>query len=157
MKVKIVSMRPEHLDAVLTIENASFPLPWRREAFLFEILLNETADYVVALHRGQAIGYGGMWLVLDEAHLTNLAVHPDFRGRGVGRQILQELVRRAALRGAKRMTLEVRRSNLVAQKLYKEMGFVEKGVRKRYYQDNNEDAIIMWLEDIQAKAKAKER
>ncbi|MGQ9511835.1 ribosomal protein S18-alanine N-acetyltransferase [Thermodesulfitimonas sp.] len=152
MRVKVVPMEPEHLDAVMAIEKVSFPIPWRREAFLFEILLNETADYVVALHRGQVVGYGGMWLVLDEAHITNIAVHPDFRGRGIGRRILQELIKRAALRGATKMTLEVRPSNLIARKLYQEMGFEEKGVRKRYYQDNQEDAIIMWLENIRARA-----
>jgi ribosomal-protein-alanine N-acetyltransferase len=145
-------MEPEHLDAVMAIENVSFPIPWRREAFLFEILLNETADYVVALYRDQVVGYGGMWLVLDEAHITNIAVHPDCRGRGIGRRILQELIKRAALRGATKMTLEVRPSNLIARKLYRDLGFEEKGVRKRYYQDNHEDAIIMWLEDIRARA-----
>ncbi|WP_334109960.1 ribosomal protein S18-alanine N-acetyltransferase [Thermodesulfitimonas autotrophica] len=152
MRVKVVPMEPEHLDAVMAIENVSFPIPWRREAFLFEILLNETADYVVALYRDQVVGYGGMWLVLDEAHITNIAVHPDCRGRGIGRRILQELIKRAALRGATKMTLEVRPSNLIARKLYRDLGFEEKGVRKRYYQDNHEDAIIMWLEDIRARA-----
>lgn len=152
MKVKVAPMQPEHLDAVLAIESISFPAPWEREAFLFEILFNETADYVVALYRDQVVGYGGIWLVLDEAHITNIAVHPAFRGRGVGRQILQELIRRAARRGATKMTLEVRSSNLIAQKLYRDLGFVVKGVRKRYYQDNNEDAIIMWLENIHAQA-----
>lgn len=152
MRIKVVPMEPEHLDAVMAIENVSFPIPWRREAFLFEILLNETADYVVALYRDQVVGYGGMWLVLDEAHITNIAVHPDCRGRGIGRRILQELIKRAALRGATKMTLEVRPSNLIARKLYRDLGFEEKGVRKRYYQDNHEDAIIMWLEDIRARA-----
>ncbi|RPF49803.1 [SSU ribosomal protein S18P]-alanine acetyltransferase [Thermodesulfitimonas autotrophica] len=152
MRIKVVPMEPEHLDAVMAIENVSFPIPWKREAFLFEILLNETADYVVALYRDQVVGYGGMWLVLDEAHITNIAVHPDCRGRGIGRRILQELIKRAALRGATKMTLEVRPSNLIARKLYRDLGFEEKGVRKRYYQDNHEDAIIMWLEDLRARA-----
>ncbi|MEW6447133.1 MAG: ribosomal protein S18-alanine N-acetyltransferase [Bacillota bacterium] len=152
MKVKIDSMGQEHLDQVVAIENVSFPVPWKRDTFLFEILLNELADYIVALKNGQVVGYGGMWLILDEAHVTNIAVHPVFRGRGVGKRILQELIRRAAGRGVKHMTLEVRPSNHVACRLYKEFGFVEKGVRRRYYQDNNEDAIIMWLENIQAKA-----
>lgn len=152
MRIKVVPMEPEHLDAVMAIENVSFLTPWKREAFLFEILLNETADYVVALHRGQVVGYGGMWLVLDEAHITNIAVHPAFRGRGIGRRILRELIKRAALRGATKMTLEVRPSNLIARKLYQDLGFKEKGVRKRYYQDNHEDAIIMWLEDLRTRA-----
>lgn len=153
MKVKITSMKPKHLDQVAAIENLSFAIPWKRDTFLFEVLLNELADYVVALKNGRVVGYGGMWLILDEAHVTNIAVHPVFRGRGIGKQILQELINRAAGRGVRKMTLEVRPSNHIAWKLYKESGFVEKGVRKRYYQDNNEDAIVMWLENIQAKAK----
>lgn len=153
MKVKIDSMGQEHLDQVVAIENVSFPIPWKRDTFLFEILLNELADYIVALKDDQVVGYGGMWLILDEAHITNIAVHPVFRGRGIGKQILNGLIRRAAGRGVKQMTLEVRPSNLVACRLYREFGFVKKGVRKRYYQDNNEDAIVMWLENIQAKAK----
>lgn len=153
MKVKINSMGQEHLDQVVEIENVSFPLPWKRDTFLFEILLNELADYIVALQNDQVIGYGGMWLILDEAHITNIAVDPVFRGRGVGKQILNELINRAAGRGVKQMTLEVRPSNHIACRLYRKFGFVEKGVRRRYYQDNNEDAIIMWLENMHAKAK----
>ncbi|MEW6192265.1 MAG: ribosomal protein S18-alanine N-acetyltransferase [Bacillota bacterium] len=149
LKVEITAMEPEHLDEVLAIEAVSFPLPWDRQTFLFEILLNELADYVVALSNGRVVGYGGMWLVVDEAHLTNIAVHPDFRGRGIGRRILRALIRRAAGRGLRKMTLEVRPSNRTARKIYREFGFKEKGVRKQYYRDNNEDAIIMWLEDLQ--------
>ncbi|RJX22629.1 MAG: ribosomal-protein-alanine N-acetyltransferase [Ammonifex sp.] len=149
MNVKITPMRPEHVDAILSIERVSFPLPWNRETFLFEILLNELGLYVVALLGEFAVGYGGMWLVADEGHITNIAVHPSFRRQGIGRQILQDLVRRAVENGLNRMTLEVRPSNIAARKLYQKFGFVEKGLRKRYYQDNNEDAIIMWLEHLQ--------
>jgi len=152
VKVKIYSMGQEHLDQVTAIENLSFPIPWKRDTFLFEVLLNELADYVVAIKNGRVVGYGGMWLIVDEAHLTNIAVHPVFRGRGIGKQILQALIKRAAGRGVRKMTLEVRPSNHIAWRLYKEFGFVEKGVRRRYYQDNNEDAIVMWLENIQAEA-----
>ncbi len=155
MKVNITSMRPEHVDAILSIERVSFPLPWSRETFLFEILLNELGVYVVALSDELAVGYGGMWLVADEGHITNIAVNPAFRRRGIGQQILQELIRRAVQNGINRMTLEVRPSNIAARKLYHKFGFVEKGLRKRYYQDNNEDAIIMWLEHLQGWPPAK--
>ncbi|MEW6172671.1 MAG: ribosomal protein S18-alanine N-acetyltransferase [Bacillota bacterium] len=141
-------MEPEHIDEILEIEKVSFPQPWSRETFLFEMVLNQLADYVVALHNDSLVGYGGMWLVLDEAHVTNIAVHPRYRNKGIGGQILRELIRLAAMRGLKKMTLEVRPSNSPARKLYEGFGFVQKGVRKRYYQDNNEDAIIMWLDNL---------
>ncbi|MEW6182202.1 MAG: ribosomal protein S18-alanine N-acetyltransferase [Bacillota bacterium] len=146
--VEIVRMEPEHIDQILHIEKVSFPQPWSRETFLFEVVLNQLADYVVALHDNFLVGYGGMWLVLDEAHVTNIAVHPLHRNKGIGRRILQELIRRASGRGLKQMTLEVRPSNSPARKLYEELGFVQRGVRKHYYQDNNEDAIIMWLDNL---------
>ncbi|ACX51321.1 ribosomal-protein-alanine acetyltransferase [Ammonifex degensii KC4] len=149
MTLQVVTMTPEHLDEVLEIERLSFPLPWDRDTFLFEILINKLAEYVVALWNGKVVGYGGMWIVADEGHITNIAVHPDYRLRGVGREILKELIRRAREKGLSRMTLEVRPSNAVARHLYRSLGFVEKGIRKRYYRDNDEDAIIMWLEDLQ--------
>ncbi|MEW5762805.1 MAG: ribosomal protein S18-alanine N-acetyltransferase [Bacillota bacterium] len=141
-------MGPEHIDQVLEIEASSFPTPWPRQTFEFEVLYNELAEYVVAVEGGRVVAYGGMWLVLDEAHVTNVAVHPAYRGRHIGRALMLELIRRARARGATRMTLEVRPSNTVARNLYKSLGFVEKGVRKKYYQDNKEDAIIMWLQNL---------
>lgn len=148
MQVRFESMRLEHIDQVVEIEKKSFPTPWPRQTFEFEILYNELAEYVVAVDGGRVVGYGGMWMVLDEAHVTNVAVHPLFRGRHIGRALMLELIRRAVARGARRMTLEVRPSNTVARNLYRSLGFVEKGIRKRYYQDNKEDAIIMWLEQL---------
>ncbi|MGO0123506.1 ribosomal protein S18-alanine N-acetyltransferase [Desulfothermobacter acidiphilus] len=147
--IRVIDMQPEHVNEVLEIERSSFPLPWDRDTFLFEILINKLAEYVVAVQDEKIVGYGGMWIVADEGHVTNIAVHPDHRLRGVGRAILAELIRRARSKGLTRMILEVRPSNAVARHLYRSLGFVEKGVRKRYYQDNDEDAIIMSLENLQ--------
>jgi ribosomal-protein-alanine N-acetyltransferase len=94
---------------------------------------------------GQVAGYCGFWLILDEAHITNIAVHPEFRGKGYGKRLLQYVMERARRLGALKMTLEVRVSNHVAQSLYEKMGFVRSGVRKGYYTDNKEDALIMWV------------
>jgi len=148
MQVRFESMRLEHIDQVVEIEKKSFPTPWPRQTFEFEVLYNELAEYAVAVDNGRVVAYGGMWLVLDEAHVTNVAVHPAYRGRHIGRALMLELIRRAKARGATRMTLEVRPSNTVARSLYKSLGFVEKGIRKKYYQDNKEDAIVMWLEQF---------
>ncbi|MFZ5648247.1 MAG: ribosomal protein S18-alanine N-acetyltransferase [Bacillota bacterium] len=139
-------MLPEHLDQVLNIETRSFPTPWSLRAFQFEVTENDFAVYIVAQIEGKVVGYAGMWIVLDEAHITNVAVHPEYRGTGYGRALMVELVGRAAVMGAVKITLEVRVSNIAARNLYRSMGFVERGIRKKYYSDNNEDAIIMWLD-----------
>lgn len=138
-------MLPEHLDQVLAIERRSFPIPWSHHAFMFEVTENDFAFYIVAMIKQRVVGYAGMWIVLDEAHITNVAVHPDLRGCGIGRALMMELLNRAAVLGAVKLTLEVRASNQTARNLYKSLGFVDKGVRKGYYSDNNEDAVIMWL------------
>lgn len=146
MDYQLVEMNMDHLPGVLEIERISFPTPWSQQAFTYEITQNNFASYLVALHQGQVAGYAGMWLVLDEAHITNVAVHPGHRGRKLGEILMIEMMRQAVLRGAARMTLEVRPSNAAARQLYKRLGFQEKGLRKKYYTDTNEDAIIMWLD-----------
>jgi ribosomal-protein-alanine N-acetyltransferase len=145
--IQIEPMRVRDLDAVLAIERASFPTPWSRYAYLSELLENDRAYYVVAkTHDRRVAGYIGMWLVIDEGHITTIAVHPLHRGRGVGRQLLEAAEAIARERGALRITLEVRVSNAVAHSLYQKMGYVDAGIRPGYYRDNNEDAIIMWKE-----------
>lgn len=146
MAVTFEEMRLEHLDQVLEIEKASFPTPWSRDAFKGEILQNDFARYIVAVSDNAVIGYGGMWIILDEAHITNVAVRPDLRGRSIGKVLMMEIIRQAVMKGANSMTLEVRPSNKPARKLYHSLGFKERGLRKRYYSDTNEDAIIMWKE-----------
>lgn len=132
------------IEQVLEVERISFPNPWAKNAFEAELHDNLFAHYFVAVQGETVVGYAGMWMVLDEAHVTNIAVHPAFRGLNYGKRLTQELIIQAFKLGANRITLEVRVSNLVARNLYKGLGFREVGVRKGYYSDNNEDAIIMW-------------
>ena len=144
--VTIEPMRLRDLPDILKIERLSFPTPWSRNAFLSELLENDRAYYLVAKIGDRAIGYVGVWLVVGEGHITNVAVHPDFRGLGVGRRLMLSIEQLAKERRTKRMTLEVRRSNLIAQRLYHQLGYVGAGYRRGYYRDNNEDALIMWKE-----------
>ncbi|AKX94999.1 ribosomal protein S18-alanine N-acetyltransferase [Neomoorella thermoacetica] len=144
MTVQILPMINEYLNGVLAIERVSFPTPWTRHSFQNEIYNNDFAYYYVALDGQKVIGYAGMWIILDEAHITNVAVHPDYRGRRLGEVLLRVLMQEAVYLGADRMTLEVRVSNHSAQRLYERLGFVRAGVRRGYYNDNREDAIIMW-------------
>jgi len=148
VNVTFQKMCLEHLDEVLKIEELSFPSPWSRSSFIYEITQNQFACYIVAVAEEKVAGYGGMWLILDEAHITNVAVHTDYRMNGIGGALMVELIRRAILRGASRMTLEVRPSNTAARRLYASLGFKDIGLRKRYYTDTNEDAIIMWKDNL---------
>ncbi len=136
------------LDAVMAIEAHSFPTPWSRNAFQTEILENTFATYLVLDFHGRVVSYGGMWIILDEAHVTNVAVHPDYRGHHLGERMMEGMVERARTMGVQRMTLEVRRGNIVAQNLYHKMGFVQLGVRRGYYTDTHEDAFIMWKDPL---------
>jgi len=138
-------MTLEDVDAVFELERLAFPTPWPRDAFVNELTINQNAKYVVALSDGQVAAYCGMWIVLDEAHITNIAVHPSFRGRKIGERLMRQMMGLAYLLGARSMTLEVRPSNTAARNMYAKLGFAEHGRRKQYYSDNNEDAIIMWV------------
>lgn len=140
-------MKPEDAAAVEGIERASFAVPWSRRAF-WEEAANERTLYLVARMDGEIVGYAGAWIILDEAQITNVAVAPEKRGQGIGRRLMDEMMARAKARGASRMTLEVRPSNAVALTLYKSCGFLDYGRRPRYYQDNGEDAVIMWKMEL---------
>jgi len=131
---------------VVEIEKLSFPTPWSAYAFTCEVLDNNFAYYfVLTLEDSEAvIGYGGMWIILDEAHITNIAVAPPYRGKRLGEYLLKNMMLTALAKGADRITLEVRVSNTSAQKLYNRLGFEAAGLRKGYYVDTKEDAIIMW-------------
>lgn len=143
MDTKIEAMDIDDIDSVLKISELSFPHPWSRRSFEQE-LENNFATYLVAKLDNQVIGYGGMWIIIDEGHITNIAVHPDYRNLGVGDKILYEMISKCNEKKVVAMTLEVRVSNSVAQKLYSKYGFVEEGIRKNYYEDNGEDALLMW-------------
>ncbi|MCH3966001.1 MAG: ribosomal protein S18-alanine N-acetyltransferase [Clostridium sp.] len=146
--IEIVPLKLEHMDRVETIERLSFSIPWSRESMVQEIENNKFARYIAAIKFGTIIGYGGMWVVLDEAHITNIAVHPEYRGIGAASAIMEGLMELCRLENIAAITLEVRKSNIVAQSLYKKYGFVEEGLRKAYYVDNKEDAIIMWNHNV---------
>jgi len=148
MQLVFRRMSLEHLNQVLEIEEASYSAPWSYYAFAYELMQNNMAHYIVAMDGQKIVGYSGMWLILDEAHITNVAVHPAHRQKGIGKLLMQEMIRMAVRKGATGMTLEVRPSNIAARRLYEQLGFVERGRRKGYYTDNNEDAIIMWKNNL---------
>jgi len=135
----------EDIPGILEIEKRCFTTPWTAHAFRLE-LKNHLAVYRVAELDGRVAGYGGMWLIMDEAHITNVAIHPNHRRQRLGLQIMNELIRCAGERGMRRMTLEVRTGNEVARHLYARLGFLLGGIRPGYYQDTGEDALIMWKE-----------
>lgn len=148
--VMIRRMTLADAPAVHAVENACFPKPWTLEDFEKEMTQNVCARYLVAEMAGKIIGFAGAWIVLDEAHVTNIAVLRDYRGLGVGKRLTAALMQYAANLGVVYATLEVRKSNTVAQNLYKGLGFVFVGVRKRYYEDSGEDALIFCLERLPA-------
>ncbi len=132
------------IDRLVPIELASFSVPWSRN-MLEDELYNDKAYYLVAEHQGRVAGYAGMWQIFEEGHITNIAVDPAFRRLGIGSLLLDDLIAYAKAQGIQALTLEVRVSNAPAISLYESKGFIAEGRRKRYYSDNNEDALIMWL------------
>lgn len=134
------------IQAIVAIEHECFTQPWTESAFYNELMHNHFAHYVVMLWGEYIIGYGGMWTIMDEAHITNIGIREAYRGRKLGDRLMRELLTMAADRGMKRITLEVRVSNTVAQQLYEKYGFHVEGVRRGYYSDNGEDALIMWAD-----------
>ena len=140
---------PADLETILEIELASFVNPWTREMYLAE-LENHGVSFcsIVRDSSQQVVGYCSFWRVLDELHINNLAVAPSQRGRGAGTALLHEVLREGARLGARRATLEVRRSNEAARRLYERLGFSVAGVRQAYYTHPVEDALILWREDV---------
>ncbi|MBQ2991757.1 MAG: ribosomal protein S18-alanine N-acetyltransferase [Clostridia bacterium] len=140
-------IREEDVRGVHEIETLCFAMPWSEESILHDVKENPVARWLVMDDgEGRVLAYGGMWFVLDEAHICNIAVHPDFRRLGYGRRIMDALIDLARENSMSLMELEVRRSNLTAQNLYHACGFIDVGYRKRYYEDNKEDALLMFRE-----------
>lgn len=137
-------MTIDDIENVLKVENDCFSTPWSRDSFVRELVENKIALYLVAKIENIAVGYIGVWKILNEGHITNVAVHSDYRGKGIATRLISELLSLCEEDGIDAFTLEVRRSNIVAQNLYKKFQFAECGFRKGYYQDTKEDAIIMW-------------
>jgi ribosomal-protein-alanine N-acetyltransferase len=143
--IRFEPMRRRHLPAVLRIEHRAHPKPWTLGVFTSELAQGSSRYYVLARVGGKVAGYGGLMFVADEAHVTNLAVSPLRRRQGIGARVLAHLAREGTRRGCQAMTLEVRMGNLAAQELYRKFGFVTAGVRRNYYPETREDALIMWL------------
>ncbi|GAB4346891.1 MAG: ribosomal protein S18-alanine N-acetyltransferase [Candidatus Abyssubacteria bacterium] len=136
-----------HLPEVLEIERLSFKTPWSRFAFMHEIEFERSVFKVLKL-KGKVVGYGGFWHILDEIHISNIAIHPDYRQQGLGKKLLAHLLHEAAAKGAEKASLEVRRSNIAARHMYERFGFRVAAVRKNYYVPEGEDALIMWNDNI---------
>ncbi|HEX8940506.1 MAG TPA: ribosomal protein S18-alanine N-acetyltransferase [Candidatus Limnocylindrales bacterium] len=148
LKLTVEPMRLDDLPRVQAIEKASFSAPWPPHAYRSELQSNRLAHYIVARVGETIVGFGGMWLMVDEAHITTFAVDPAWRRQGVGARMLVALLDAAIERRAREATLEVRLSNLGARRLYEQYGFRPVGLRPRYYSDNNEDALIMTTEAL---------
>ena len=144
MDILIRKMEIEDLDRIMEIEKECFTTPWSRESFVMEITKNELARYIVAEIDGLVVGYGGIWVIVGEGHITNIAVTSSYRKKGAGKKIVEGLIDISRDMELVSMTLEVRKSNIAAQNLYKQYGFLSCGIRPNYYPDDNEDAIIMW-------------
>jgi ribosomal-protein-alanine N-acetyltransferase len=140
---RIEAMRVEDIPAVQEIERASFTTPWPPQAYRSELETNRLAAYVVARVGDVLVGFAGIWLMVDEAHITTFAVHPGWRRRRIGERMLLAVLDQALARGAREATLEVRLSNLAARRLYEKYGFRPVGLRPRYYSDDGEDALVM--------------
>ncbi len=139
----IRNMQKEDIDAIHKVEEDCFEHPWSKDSIRKE-LKNDLARYLVAELDNKVVGYIGIWFVVDEGHITNVAVHSDYRGLKIGDSLVKEMTKECKDNNLVAMTLEVRASNIVAQNLYKKYGFKMGGIRKEYYSDNKEDAIIMW-------------
>lgn len=149
-EIEIARMRRRHLRRVLSIESRVYPRPWSTSLFLSELSQRTTRSYVVAKHQGEVIGYSGMMFTGREAHVTNIAVDPDFHERKVGTRLLLHLVTEAVARGAEVLSLEVRVSNEAAQSMYEKFGFSAVSVRKGYYIETDEDALVMAVDDARS-------
>jgi [ribosomal protein S18]-alanine N-acetyltransferase len=147
-------MRRRHLRSVLKIEAQVYPRPWSLPLFMSELNLRNSRAYYVARVGGNVVGYAGLMLIGEDAHVTTIAVDPAWHRHKIGSRLLLNLAREAAARGAAQLTLEVRVSNSGAQAMYRKFGFRPAGVRKNYYVETNEDALVMWADDIASSAYA---
>ena len=148
LEVTISPMRRRHLRAVLRIEQQVYPRPWSMGLFMSELGIRGSRLYVVARVGSTLVGYGGLMLAAGDGHVTTLAVDPTWHRHKVGTRLLHALAKGAIQRGAQNLTLEVRTSNHAAQALYRAFGFAPAGIRKGYYVESKEDAIVMWANDV---------
>ncbi|MFD3158226.1 ribosomal protein S18-alanine N-acetyltransferase [Haloimpatiens sp. FM7330] len=145
--ILIKPLEDKYIDDVLNINSLSFPVPWGKNSFIKE-LQNNFAYYIIAIKDNMVVGYAGIWIIVGEAHIISIAVHPEYRSMGIGNLLMDGIFGICKKNSVYGITLEVRESNLNAQKLYEKYGFIKEGIRKFYYANNREDAIIMWNRDI---------
>ncbi len=146
----IAPMQHADIPHVMRIEREAFPTQWPSDAFHNEIATNKLAHYFVGRYRGEIVAYGGIWSILEDSHITTIAVDRHYRGKRFGETMLLHLIDEAISRGSSWMTLEVRASNAVAQALYRKYGFTTVTERKGYYSDNNESALVMWAGNLKS-------
>lgn len=145
VKIQFRKMKASDIDAVKEIDKRSFPIPWPKDIYEEELTKNQYAQYFVATLDEKIIGFCGSWMVIDEAQITNIAIDPDYRGKGYGQGLFQYVINYAVAHGIRHLSLEVRVSNLTAQRMYKKFGMQPGGIRKNYYSDNQEDALVLWV------------
>src|SRR6266496_1202435 len=148
VELEITRMRRRHLKGIMAIERQVYPRPWSPNLFLSEMSELRNRSYLVAKMGRETVGYGGIMCYGEEAHVTTIAVDPEYHRRKIGTRILYELIEEAIKMGARAVSLEVRVSNWGAQRLYGRFGFRPVGVRKNYYQETGEDALVMWADDV---------
>lgn len=146
--MEIAPMTDADLTEVVQIETLSFPSTWPQNAFSNEIHENKLAHYFVGRVDGKVVAYGGIWVILEDSHITTIAVHPQARGKRYGELMLLHLLDETIAKGASWITLEVRETNTVAQNLYRKYGFTIVSTRRGYYSDNNENALVMWAGNL---------
>jgi ribosomal-protein-alanine N-acetyltransferase len=146
--VQLVPMRRRHLRSVMRIEVQVYPRPWSLSLFMSELALRSTRVYYVARVEGVVAGYAGLMMTVDDGHITTIAVDPAWHRHKIATRLLLALARQAIVRGATSLTLEVRVGNKAAQELYRQFGFRPCGIRKNYYVETNEDALVMWADDV---------
>jgi ribosomal-protein-alanine N-acetyltransferase len=146
--VQLVPMRRRHLRSVLRIESQVYPRPWSLPLFMSELNMRNSRSYLVARFEGSVVGYCGMMFTGDDAHVTTIAIDPSYQRQKIGTRLLLQGAEEALARGCRHLTLEVRLSNVAAQAMYRQFGFKAAGVRKNYYAESNEDALVMWAENI---------
>ncbi|MGB8966553.1 MAG: ribosomal protein S18-alanine N-acetyltransferase, partial [Candidatus Cybelea sp.] len=149
-RFSILPMATSDISAVTRIERACFSTVWPPDAFYNELATNKLAHYFIGRFGDRVVAYGGIWVILEDSHVTTLGVDPEYRGRGFGEVLLLRLIDEAIERSAAWMTLEVRESNTIAQRLYRKYGFTTVTMRTGYYSDDNESALIMWAGSLRS-------
>jgi [ribosomal protein S18]-alanine N-acetyltransferase len=135
---------PADLDAIVEIDRASFSSPWTREMYEEELRNDRSFIFVARRAECRVVGYCSFWVIIDEVHVNNIAVRPEWRRHGIGRALVEHLLAEGRIRRCRAATLEVRRSNVAALRLYERVGFAQRGVRRRYYRDPDDDALVLW-------------